>query len=91
MSNKKVLLGILVGFLIVITSTLMAMILIKLSYHKDFTQECYRACYYNKDNTLWEYRPWGYGTEFIEEDRDFPQQSHCLNYCLSQKEIDFIQ
>jgi len=70
---------------------LMAALAVKYTYHHGFLKNCYRVCYYNKNAKIWEYRPWGYDTDYTEENRDFPSVDTCLTYCLSQKQIDFIK
>ena len=77
--------------LVLIVSTLAAAVVVKFTYHQGFIKDCYRVCYYNKSDTVWEYRPWGYDVEFTEENRDFPSLDTCLGYCMSQKQIDFIK
>ncbi len=72
-------------------ATLTAAVLIKYSYHRDFRKECYHNCYYNKTEKLWEYRPWGYDSSYTGDNRDFPDATTCLGFCLSQKQIDFIK
>ena len=79
------------GILFFALSTFTAAVAIKYSYKIGFKKDCYRVCYYNKTGKIWEYRPWGYHTNYTLENRDFPHQSQCLNYCLSQKQIDFIK
>jgi hypothetical protein len=76
--------------ILVLTITVSALI-VKYTYHRGFLKECYRVCYFNKSSILWEYRPWGYVSEFTEENRDFPSIDICLDYCMSQKQIDFIK
>ena len=89
---KKNKLTIFIGVIVIlIIAILIAALIIKYTYHRSFIKNCYSVCYYNKGEELWEYRPWGYGTDFIEEDRDFPSLETCLSYCLPQKQIDFIK
>ena len=78
-------------FLVFIVTALTTALVVKFTYHQGFTKDCYRVCYYNKIGVIWEYRPWGYDADFIKENRDFPSLSNCLDYCLSQKQIDFIK
>lgn len=88
--QKKVLKFLLV-FLAAIAIFLLAAAAIKYTYHRNFLSHCHRVCYYNKIEAIWEYRPWGYNTDYNQEDRDFPSLETCLAYCLSQKQIDFIK
>ena len=81
-------LGIVTIFLVTIA---ISAFIIKYTYHRGFLKECYRVCYFNKIGNIWEYRPWGYKSEFVEENRDFPSIETCLSYCMSQKQIDFIE
>jgi len=89
--TKKFLIHIIAIFLILAIATLLAMVIIKISYKYSFVKNCYYNCYFNKKEKIWEYRPWGYGTQYTLENRDFPDQKNCLDYCLSQKQIDFIK
>jgi len=88
-NRKPVVLILGVISILVLTITVSALI-VKYTYHRGFLKECYRVCYFNKSSSLWEYRPWGYISEFTEENRDFPSIETCLSYCMSQKQIDFI-
>jgi len=89
--NKKTILVVIGVVLLFVIATLSAAVIIKYSYHRSFLKDCYRVCYYNKVENVWEYRPWGYDVEYTKENRDFPKTNDCLNYCLSQKQIDFFK
>jgi len=90
-NNKKTLLIILGIIAILLVAIAVSAFIIKYTYHRGFLKECYRVCYFNKIGTIWEYRPWGYKSEFVEENRDFPSIETCLSYCMSQRQIDFIK
>ncbi|MFA6437014.1 MAG: hypothetical protein WC242_02795 [Candidatus Paceibacterota bacterium] len=90
-NKRKTFLIVLVIILIFLIAIATSALIVKYTYHRGFLKECYRVCYFNKSSSLWEYRPWGYKSEFVEENRDFPSIETCLSYCMSQKQIDFIK
>jgi len=90
--NRRETLKMAIGIIaIFVLAVLVSIVILKFTYHKGFIKNCYRVCYYDSNDKIWEYRPWGYNADFTEEDRDFPSLETCLSYCLSQKQVDLIK